>query len=317
MKRPFPSPPSVLLSGVAATATATGDGRPRTLNEVAGLLHYSAGHAQRLFTRMVGESPKQYQLRLRLDAAAVDLASTRRSVADVAVGAGFDSHDGFTRAFRRRYGVTPSRYRATHRVDDPGVLATHARVVTTVGPCIGLYHLTLDHLTTGPRPTTRPDRRDPMTHQIERRELTETPMLAVTRRTEHEHIAEVLAEALPAVFNHVMGAGLAMAGPPFVRYLQMGPAYLTLEAGIPLAEMAEAPAGGDIAPGTLPGGPAAVTVHIGPYDTLPEAHAALERWMVTNEMEAAGPPWEVYLTDPAEVPDPAQWRTEVIWPLAG
>jgi hypothetical protein len=31
----------------------------------------------------------------------------------------------------------------------------------------------------------------------------------------------------------------------------------------------------------------------------------------------AGPgPWEVYLTDPQRAPDPADWLTEVIWPLA-
>jgi AraC family transcriptional regulator len=29
---------------------------------------------------------------------------------------------------------------------------------------------------------------------------------------------------------------------------------------------------------------------------------------------AAGAPWETYLTDPAEVPDPAEWRTEVVYP---
>lgn len=42
----------------------------------------------------------------------------------------------------------------------------------------------------------------------------------------------------------------------------------------------------------LPGGPAATTVHEGPYDT-------------------AGAPWESYITDPAEYPDPKDWKTEV------
>ncbi len=30
----------------------------------------------------------------------------------------------------------------------------------------------------------------------------------------------------------------------------------------------------------------------------------------------AGAPWEIYVTDPAEVADPARWRTDVFWPLA-
>lgn len=28
-----------------------------------------------------------------------------------------------------------------------------------------------------------------------------------------------------------------------------------------------------------------------------------------------GPPWEVYVTDPAEHPDSADWRTEIHWPV--
>ncbi len=40
------------------------------------------------------------------------LRDTPDRVLDVALGAGFDSHDGFTRAFADRFGLTPNRYRA-------------------------------------------------------------------------------------------------------------------------------------------------------------------------------------------------------------
>jgi hypothetical protein len=30
-----------------------------------------------------------------------------------------------------------------------------------------------------------------------------------------------------------------------------------------------------------------------------------------------GGPWKVYVIDPGEVPDPAQWVTEINWPLLG
>ena len=65
----------------------------------------------------------------------------------------------------------------------------------------------------------------------------------------------------------------------------------------------------------LPGGPAATTVHAGPYETLHEAYAALETWIESNGFHPAGAPWESYITDPAEYPDPRDWKTEVSWPI--
>jgi AraC family transcriptional regulator len=54
---------------------------------------------------------------------------------------------------------------------------------------------------------------------------------------------------------------------------------------------------------------------VGPYETLHETHAAVERWIEANGGKVAGAPWEVYLTDPGEVPDPAEWQTEIVWPV--
>ena len=65
----------------------------------------------------------------------------------------------------------------------------------------------------------------------------------------------------------------------------------------------------------LPGGWVAVTWHVGPYEGLPHAHHAIIDWLADTGHEAAGAPWEVYWTDPSEVPDPAAWRTEVFHPI--
>ena len=59
----------------------------------------------------------------------------------------------------------------------------------------------------------------------------------------------------------------------------------------------------------------ATVVHAGPYDQLPDAYAAIEAWMDSNGRAARSAPWELYVTDPAEHPDPKDWRTEVYWPL--
>ena len=37
--------------------------------------------------------------------------------------------------------------------------------------------------------------------------------------------------------------------------------------------------------------------------------------MRTENLSAAGPPWETYLTDPGERPDPATWEIDVVHPV--
>jgi effector-binding domain-containing protein len=64
----------------------------------------------------------------------------------------------------------------------------------------------------------------------------------------------------------------------------------------------------------LPGGPAIGTEHIGPYDTLGLAYAALSAWLSEHGATAASPPWEVYFSEPTG--DPATWRTGVLQPYA-
>jgi AraC family transcriptional regulator len=152
-----------------------------------------------------------------------------------------------------------------------------------------------------------------MSSTVVKKHLEQTPILFMRRRVEHDQIAQALGELLPAVYGHAMKHGIPMAGPPFCRYENWTQGGVTLEAGLPIAAAAEGE--GDIVAGTLAGGPVATTIHIGPYDGLPKAHAALERWFADNGLEPAGAPWESYLTDPGEVPDPAQWQTAIIRPI--
>ena len=65
----------------------------------------------------------------------------------------------------------------------------------------------------------------------------------------------------------------------------------------------------------LPGGAAAVTWHVGPYDDLRAAYAALAAWLEASGREPLGAPWESYWSDPLLTPDQRDWRTEVLWPL--
>ncbi|BAH39984.1 MAG TPA: GlxA family transcriptional regulator [Gemmatimonas aurantiaca] len=64
----------------------------------------------RRFRSAMGITPGRFVVTLRLDRARTALAGGRVSIKRVASGAGFQSVDGFRRAFERELGVSPSEY---------------------------------------------------------------------------------------------------------------------------------------------------------------------------------------------------------------
>lgn len=275
-----------------------------SLDVLAARAGWSPFHFHREFRRIVGETPKQYILRLRLERAAARLATGTDPVVSIAADAGFASHEVFTRAFRRQFGVTPSTYRREAAGAAAADRARHVALTDATGPCVGLYHI---HLDSQPRRLSMP------MLSIERRELSPAHVLIVRARCARHELAKTMAQCFGKAFPYAMQSGVPLAGRPFTRYLSTGPGLFTIESGCVLATAT--PGAGEIEAATLPGGPAAVAMHGGTYDSLSETYAEMERWMEKNGMRPAGAPWESYITDPAEHPDPANWRTEVCWPL--
>lgn len=83
---------------------------PITLHELAQAAGYSPWHAARVFKTLIGMSPFEYIRALRLSRAAVRLRDEDVKIVDVAFDFVFDSHEGFTRAFSRQFGLSPQRY---------------------------------------------------------------------------------------------------------------------------------------------------------------------------------------------------------------
>ena len=81
-----------------------------SLEDLARTTHYSPWHAYRLFTELLQITPAVYIRRLRLSKAALKLRDERVKILEVALEAGFESVDGFQRAFRREFGVNPYDY---------------------------------------------------------------------------------------------------------------------------------------------------------------------------------------------------------------
>jgi AraC family transcriptional regulator len=84
---------------------------PFTLEQLARAAGYSPWHAIKLFKTQVGILPSEYVRARRLSHAAMRLRDTSDRVLDVALDSAFGSHEGFTRAFSDRFGLTPEQYR--------------------------------------------------------------------------------------------------------------------------------------------------------------------------------------------------------------
>lgn len=81
-----------------------------TLHALAQQAGYSPWHCAKMFKEYTNKSPFEYIRKLRLSKAALVLRDEQLRVIDVALDFVFDSHEGFTRAFRKQFGVTPKTY---------------------------------------------------------------------------------------------------------------------------------------------------------------------------------------------------------------
>ena len=101
-------------------------GRRTGLGTLSNRSGYSPFHFHRVFSKAVGERPKEYVLRLRLERAAYLLAVTDERVLTIALDVGFSSHETFSRGFKRRFGLSPILYRSRAKKAQEERLARNA-----------------------------------------------------------------------------------------------------------------------------------------------------------------------------------------------
>lgn len=92
-----------------------------TLQSLSACFGYSPYHISRQFKQISGMRLRDYLWQRRLAFSLKEVRDTDRSLLDIAVAYGFSSHEAFTRAFKRAYGVAPQDYR---RHPSPVVLRT-------------------------------------------------------------------------------------------------------------------------------------------------------------------------------------------------
>lgn len=105
------------LIGKAVWYIETHFGGELTLDEVAGAAGMSKFHLTRAFGAYTGLSVMRYARARRLSVAAKSLAQGDDGILDIAIDAGYGSHEAFTRAFKDQFGVTPDTIRRARSLD--------------------------------------------------------------------------------------------------------------------------------------------------------------------------------------------------------
>jgi AraC family transcriptional regulator len=116
-------------------------------------------------------------------------------------------------------------------------------------------------------------------------------------------IGRVMSAAFGEVYGYLGAHGIQPDGPPFVIYhgVPRGDDPFDIEICAPVAAAPDAPTGWHVQ--ELPAGTFATMLHVGPYDTLGAAYGRMTAGLGAHQLANAGPPREVYLSEPGTPPE--------------
>ena len=76
-----------------------------SLKDLAEAAGYAESYASRVFSEIVGIAPLDYLRARRLSRAADKLRGSAAKIIEISLEAGFETHEGFLRAFKKRFGI--------------------------------------------------------------------------------------------------------------------------------------------------------------------------------------------------------------------
>ncbi|HEY8923705.1 MAG TPA: AraC family transcriptional regulator [Polyangia bacterium] len=264
-------------------------------------------HFHRVFRGLLGETPLELQRRLRLERAAAALLGGDERVTALAFDAGYETHEAFTRAFRRAYGVSPSSFRQRAGATPAGCERPPSVEITA--PC-GLHV----HRLGEPLALLFNQGASDMNVVIEN-----LPALRIAA-LHHVGPYQNIGEAFGRLGALAGPAGLFRPGSMMIGLYHDDPDAtpadeLGSEAGVSIPEGVSLPDG--LTEIKLAAGRYAKTTHVGPYDQLHDVWSRfVGQWLPSSgERIGDGPSLEVYHNTPADAP-PSQLRTDLYIPLA-
>lgn len=292
---------------------AGGLDRALRLEALAELTLLSPFHFHRVFRGMVGETALELARRLRLERAAWQLTG-EQPITEIAFDAGYETHEAFTRAFRQRYGMSPSEFRQRQRADGcarPPGWELAARSGVHFSP-------------TGEVPRFQPfySRGEAMKFPVEIEARPELRVAAVRHVGPYAQVAAAFQKlgelaGRAGLFAEAMRTREA---PKMVGLYHDDPesvpaTELRADAGLVISESAALPDG--LSEVRIPAGRYARALHKGPYDQLGDVWARFfGEWLPeSGERMGPGPSFELYRNSPMTA-KPHELETELYLPLA-
>jgi effector-binding domain-containing protein len=152
--------------------------------------------------------------------------------------------------------------------------------------------------------------------------MIETPHLVVTEPQHYaflhllvptSEVKKAMGPAIEEVMAAVAQQGAKPTGTWFMHYLIRPMLHFDVEVCVPVAEPLKPL--GRVETGFWPATKAAQTIYHGKYSGLPAAWDKFEAWVKTQPGQPGTELWERYLVGPDSNPHPADWRTELDWPM--
>lgn len=151
-------------------------------------------------------------------------------------------------------------------------------------------------------------------YTVETKTVQEQLVAALRRTTDLATVGATIAQGFPALFGAVVAAGQQPAGMPFIVYHDIIDEETDGDIELCIPVVTDFEPAGDVTCRSLEVATMASVVHKGPYDEVSPAYHVITAWMAEHGHAPAGPPRELYLNDPTQVPE-SELLTEVQWPF--
>jgi len=269
-----------------------------SLEELAAVAAFSPYHFHRIFRGMVGESVKEHIRRLRLERAALRLKHGGLSITRIALEAGYESPEAFTRAFRAGLGVSPSGFRARKGIGSAQGSSRH------VDYREGGVIMDFEPVTPGGEPM-----------DVQLKELAPIRVAFIRHTGPYNECGAAWAKLCMQLGKEGLLGGDARLLGLCHDDPEVTPAdKIRYDACCTVGE--DFQPFGDIGVTVIDGGAYAMTTHFGPFEQLSDTYAQLFGvWLPRSGHEPRSLPClEFYLTDP-ENTEPEDYVTDIYIPL--
>lgn len=150
--------------------------------------------------------------------------------------------------------------------------------------------------------------------ESEFRDISAIKVLSLRYQLAPQKVSSALfSKSFSALLDVAIQSNIELDGMPMVVYYEITPKRLDFEAAVPIKT--------DFTPKAkflvhdLAGGKALVITYRGAYDQMTPVYEAAYQYLENNSMVLNGPIREIYITDPQEEKDTANWITEIVFPV--